>query len=83
MDYGSEYNPDWQSTLYNGLVTQNGKPVPVSSSNITKPMVENQIPEHMIPTLEVMSNNTRDRGLQRIHKQKFSIHRAMAFLPQE
>lgn len=77
-----DHNPDWQSTLYNGLITTTGKPAPVATGNITKPMVENQVPEHMIPSLEVTSDNNRNRGLRNHHKQKFSIHRSMAFLPQ-
>ena len=81
----TENGPDWQNTLYNGLVTQGGHPTLVASGNITKPMIEKQIPEHMIPTLEVFSNNSMNHGLHRKakSKQRFSVHRSMSFLPQE
>lgn len=78
-----ERSNDWASTLYNGLVTPQGAPSKVSSGMITKPNHEKQLSERMAPILEVMSNNTRNRGLHRKSKQKFSVHRSLSFLPQE
>ncbi len=75
---------DWQNTLYNGLVTDTGRPPNVAAGNITKPMHNEQLSDRMLPTLEVMSNNTQNRGIaKRNYKQRFSIHRAINFLPQE
>ncbi len=74
---------NWQTELFNGLVTTTGKAVPVASGNITKPNTVNQLSEHMVPTLEVTSNNGRFHGLRDRSRQKFSVHRAMSFLPQE
>ena len=54
---------DWQNTLYNGLIEDKGKTPKVATGNITKPMVENQLSERMTPTLEVFSDNSRNRGL--------------------
>ncbi len=75
---------DWQNILYNGLVTDAGKAPKVSAGNITKPLHNQQLSDRMAPILEVMSNNTQNRGItNRQYKQRFSIHRAMNFLPQE
>lgn len=76
-------NTDWQSILYNGLVTDPGRPVKVSSGSITKPNHEKQLSERIIPQSEIIGDNTRNRGLHRKSKQRFSIHRSMSFLPQE
>ena len=74
---------DWQNTSYNGLVEEKRVTPKVATGNITKPMVEAQLSERMAPTLEVFSNNDRNRGLLSRKKQRFSIHRAVSFLPQE
>lgn len=73
----------WARDLPNGVITTKGKPARVASGMITKANHEYQLPDHSIPTLEVVSNNTRNAGLLRNSKQKFSAHRAMSFLPQE
>ncbi len=70
---------NWQNVLYNGLVADKGRTPPVASGSITKPMREKQVPEHMVPTLEVMSDNNRMTGLNTRSKSRFSIHRSMAF----
>ena len=74
---------DWQNTLYNGLVEDKGKTPKVATGNITRPMVENQLSERMAPTLEVFSDNSRNRGLLTKKSQRQSLHRAVSFLPQE
>jgi hypothetical protein len=73
----------WSRDLHNGVITTNGKPARVASGMVTKSNREFQLPNHSIPTLEVVASNGRDAGLLRNSKQKFSIHRAMSFLPQE
>jgi hypothetical protein len=73
----------WQETLLNGLSAPSGKPNKVAATYITKPIIHHQMPEHMIPTLDVVTDNNRNRGLTKNSKQKFSIHRSMSFLPQE
>lgn len=77
------FRPEWQNNLFDGLVVETGRPAKIASGNITKPITSSQLPEHFIPSLEVISNNNLNRGLQRTSKQKISIHRAMSFLPQE
>lgn len=74
---------NWQSILYNGLIQETGKPAKVATGNITKPNVDKQLAEHVIPSLEVIANNDRNRGLQKKSKQRFSVHRSVSFLPQE
>jgi hypothetical protein len=74
---------DWKTDLYNGVVTSNGKTPRIASGNITKSNQEYQLPDHVVPTMQVMSDNKRYRGLKSKSKQKFSVHRAMSFLPQE
>lgn len=78
-----DHNPNWQSTLYNGLVLDTGRPAKVATGNITKPNRDQQIADHMIPALEVFEDNKRSHGLHRKSKQRFSVHRSMSFLPQE
>ncbi len=74
---------NWQSVLYNGLATESGRTPPVYSGMITRPNTKEQLSEIMAPQLNVVADNGRMRGLTKKHKQKFSIHRAMSFLPQE
>ncbi len=74
---------DWQNELYNGLVQESGKTPKVASGNITKPNHEYQISDHSIPSLDVVANNDRNRKLKSKSKMKFSVHRALSFLPQE
>lgn len=74
---------DWQSTLYNGLIQPRGKPVKVDTANITKSRTDKQLSERMLPSLEVVTDNSRNRGLLNPSKQRFSAHRAISFLPQD
>lgn len=74
---------EWASVLYNGLVQADRKPAKVASAMITKPNHKQQLSERMTPTLEVLGDNIRNRGLGRKSKQSFSIHRSLSFLPQE
>ena len=76
---------NWQNALLEGLVVEGGKPNKIRSGFITKANVHNQIPEHMVPSIEVMSNPYGNGKLmdKSKSKQRFSIHRSMSFLPQE
>ena len=74
---------EWTDTLYNGLVTTNGAPPKVASGMITKPNREKQLAEPMPHGPEVITDNYRNRSLGKKSKQRFSIHRAVSFLPQE
>lgn len=76
-------NTNWQSVLYNGLVTDSGRPAKVSSGAITKPNYDKQLSERMPAQSEIIGDNFRNRGLLRNHKQRFSVHRSLSFLPQE
>lgn len=80
-DYYSA-SSDWKNALYNGLVTQEGAPAKVSTGNITKPNHDKQIADHMIPTLEVSSNNSYYGRLSQ-PKTKNSIHTRLQFTNQE
>jgi hypothetical protein len=74
---------NWQDILYNGLTTNSGRAPRVYSAMITKPNVKQQFSEIVAPQLDIVSDNDRMNGLTKPNKQKFSIHRAMSFLPQE
>lgn len=74
---------NWQDILYNGLTTDSGRTPRVYSAMITKPNHKQQFSEIVAPQLNVISDNHRMNGLTNRNKQKFSIHRAMSFLPQE
>ncbi len=74
---------NWKNILYNGLVTDKGRTPPVASGSITKPNRDKQLPEHMVPTLEVLSDNGRMAGLNTKSRSRFSIHRSMAFDAQD
>lgn len=78
-----ESHTNWQSKLFDGLVTDPGRPVKVSTGSITKANREKQLSERMPSAMEMTGDNTRNRGLHRNSKQKFSVHRSMAFLEQE
>ena len=79
-DYPSA-STDWQNSLYNGLVTSAGIPAKVSTGNITKPNTDKQIADHMIPTLEVFSDNGRYGKLSQPSMR--NSHRALQFTNQE
>lgn len=70
-------------SLTEGLVLQRGKPTRVASSQITKPNHREQLSEIMDLSMNIISNNERNRGIKSGSKQRFSIHRSVAFLPQE
>lgn len=74
---------NWAENLTSGLVIGKGKPNKVSTGYITKPIIRKQIPEHLIPTLEVINDNNRNRGLMKFSNKQFSAHRAMSFFGQE
>lgn len=74
---------DWQNKLYNGLITDTGRPARVSTGAITKPMHDKQLSERLSALSEKAVDNARNRGLLRRSKQRFSVHRSMAFLSQE
>lgn len=71
--------------LFNGLIVSTGKPVPVAASSITKSTMKRQLREEQAHGPEVVSDNSRNRGLRisTERKSKFSTHRRMSFLPQE
>lgn len=74
---------DWSSQLYNGLVTTQGAPNKIAAGMITKPNYDKQISEPFAPSLEIISDNGRNRNLGKKPKQSFSVHRSLSFLPQE
>lgn len=74
---------DWQNKLYNGLIQDLGRTPRVSTGAITKPLREKQLSERPAAAAEVATDNNRNRGLHRQSKQRFSVHRTMAFMGQE
>ena len=74
---------DWQSKLYNGLIEPQGKAVPVASTSITVPLRKMQLSEVTTPTLDVVVDNMRNRGLYNKSKNKFAATRSINFMPQE
>ena len=73
----------WQDILYNGLAAETGRTPPVYAGMITKANTDKQLSEIMAPQLNVVADNNMMRGINHVHKSKFSSHRAMSFLPQE
>ena len=74
---------DWQSKLYNGLVQPQGKSVPIASGSITVPLREMQLSEITTPSLDIVVDNMRNRGLHNRSKNKFAATRSINFMPQE
>lgn len=74
---------DWQQKIYEGLVVSNTSKR-VAKGNINKPNRRMQITEPMTsPTYEIASDNSRNRGLKVYSREKFSMGRHTAFMPQE
>ncbi len=77
---------NWQSLLYDGLLEEKkGRTPPIYSGMITKPNAQYQLSEIVRNNPNIVSNNTelRKLGKKDKYKHKTSVHRSMAFLPQE
>lgn len=74
---------DWSNNLYNGLVINRGKPAKLAARNTNKPLYNKQLSEITEPDREMMTDNSRYRGLTKNDKKKIGSHRRFNFLEQE
>lgn len=73
----------WKDVLYNGLIADHGRMPAVHTGMVTKSNHVEQLSEIVQPTLDVVDDNYRMIGITKKHKNGTSLHRSVAFLPQE